>query len=347
MNPDEAMAQAQSGKLLPFYVLLGEERFQRSRVVDALRSAVTAGAVPGFNEDEFTAADASVDAVLAAARTLPMMATRRWVLVRDAERWEAKSDKADDSTPKAGVFDQLAAYAAKPSETTVLVLCADKLNGKRKLVSQAKKQGFVVDCSPLAKHALPGWVRQAALAKGNPITPSAAELVAEVAGPGMSTMDDLLERLSLFIGSGNEITEDAIGKLIPVVRPATVWQLVDALGRGDRGRALTLLEKVYDPSDRGLRLLGVLAWSTRQMLRFQAALAEGLAGPAAAKAAGVPPFRARELSQQVRRIPPRVLENWLVLLQEVDLALKGGSKRPPRAVLENALVDLCGLRAGS
>ncbi len=353
MSPDEAMAQAQSGKLLPLYLLLGEERFQRSRVIAALRSVAMAGAIPGFNEDEFTAGEASADTVLSAARTLPMMATRRWVLVREVDRWESKSEKSnEDSERKAdkkgsGALDRLATYAADPSESTVLVLSASKLNGKRKLVSLAKKMGFLVDCGPLPKHALPGWVSATAKAKGNPIAPSAAELIAEVAGPDLATMSDLLERLSLFIGSGKEITEDTVGELIPIVRPATVWQLVDALGRGDRGAALTLLEKVYEPSDRGLRLLGVLAWSTRQMLRFQASIARGLRGPAAAKAAGVPPFRARELQQQVGRIPAHVLENWLLLLRDVDLALKGGSKRPPRAVLESALVDLCGHRATS
>ncbi len=350
MSPDEAMTQAQSGKLLPLYLLLGEERFLRSRVVAALRAATTAGGVPGFNEDEFTAGESSAESVLSAARTMPMMAARRWVLVREVDRWESKSEKdAANASDKRSVapLDQLAAYAAAPSETSVVVLAAGKLNAKRKLVNLAKKQGFIVDCGSLPKHALQGWVSAAAKKRGNSIAPSAAELIAEVAGPDLSTMDDLLERLSLFIGSGNEITEDTVGDLIPIVRPATVWQLVDALGRGDRGQALTLLEKVYEPTDRGLRLLGVLSWSTRQMLRFQACLAKGLRGPEAAKAAGVPPFRARELQQQVRRIPAPVLENWLMLLQDVDLALKGGSKRPPRAVLESALVELCGHRASS
>lgn len=340
MTPEEAIDSVERGQLLPVYVLLGEERYLRTRVVSALRAAATAGAVPGFNEDEFTAGDADVNAVLGAARTLPMMAQRRWVLVRELDRWEGKTDDEPPSK-SSSALDQLAEYAAAPSETSVVVLCANKLNGRRRLITQAKKHGFLVECQSLPKQQLPSWVQGAARARGHRMTASAAELVAEVAGPDLATMDDVIERASLFAGAGREITEDTIEELIPIVKPATVWQLVDAIGRRDRGAALSLLERVYEPADRGLRLLGVLSWSARQMLRFQAGLADGLRGADAAKAAGVPPFRARVLEQQLRRMPATTLERWLQILAEVDLRLKGASKLPPRAVLEAALIELC------
>jgi DNA polymerase-3 subunit delta len=98
---------------------------------------------------------------------------------------------------------------------------------------------------------------------------------------------------------------------------------------------------VYEPQDRGLRLLGVLAWQTRQLLKFEAALRTGLSPADAAKRAGAPPFKARDLSRQVKQIPRAQLEAWLPALSRVDLALKGGSQRPARAILEHALIELC------
>jgi DNA polymerase-3 subunit delta len=348
MSPDEAISAARNGNLKPVYLLLGEERLLRNEVVSALRQAATEGGVPGFNEDEYTAGDTPIGTILGAARTAPMMAKSRWVLVRSLERLEAKTSDGsrERDSPEKSALDQLAEYASHASPSSVVVLCADKLNAKRRLVTAAKKLGCLVECAPLSRRDLPRWIRDGAKRRGNAITASAAELIAEISGTDLATLDDLLERLSLFAGEGSEITEDTVGELVPVVRPATVWQLVDAVGRRDRGTVLTLLERVYDPQDRGLRLLGVLAWSTRQMIRFQAALAAGQRGAQAAKSAGVPPFRAQTLEQQVRRLPPGVLEEWLIRLREVDLALKGGSKRPPRAVLETALIDLCGHQRG-
>lgn len=344
MTPEEAIRKAEDGQLQPLYVLLGEERFSRARVVSALRRAVTAGAVPGFNEDEFTAGEADIRAVLGAARTMPMMAKRRWVLVRELDRWEGKADESAESK-HGSALDQLAQYAESPSDTSVVVVYANKLNGRRKLVTLAKKGGFLVDCGPLPRQQLPAWVHNAAKTRGHRITPSACELIAEVAGPDLATMDDVVERASLFAGEGQEITEETISALIPIVKPATVWQLLDAIGRRDRGQALSLLERVYEPADRGLRLLGLLSWSARQMLRFQAGLADGLRAGDAAKAAGVPPFRAQALEQQLRRVSTATLEGWLQTLADVDLRLKGGSKLPPRAILESALIQLCSQQA--
>jgi DNA polymerase-3 subunit delta len=124
------------------------------------------------------------------------------------------------------------------------------------------------------------------------------------------------------------------------VKPSSVWELVGAVGRRDLGASLAALARVYDPKDRGLPLLGTLAWSTRQLVKFASATARGLSPPEAAKFAGAPPFKAGELAEQTRRLSPNDLERWLKVLARLDLDLKGGSKRPPQAILEAALISL-------
>jgi DNA polymerase III delta subunit len=84
-----------------------------------------------------------------------------------------------------------------------------------------------------------------------------------------------------------------------------------------------------------------LAWTTRQLIRFEAALREGLSPSEAAQRAGAPPFKARELEQQVKGVPRAVLESWLGRLCEMDRDLKGGSRLPARALLERGVLELC------
>jgi len=43
----------------------------------------------------------------------------------------------------------------------------------------------------------------------------------------------------------------------------------------------------------------------------------------------------------VKRISRVDLERWLETLAELDYALKGGSKRPPKSVLEHGILKLC------
>ncbi len=336
MTPEDALEEARAGSLRPVYVVVGEEPFIATRVLTALRTAALDGATPGLNDEQMTAGEATVDAVLSSARTLPMFCKRRLVVVKAVERWEGTAKgKGGDA------FERLTEYLASPTVSTVLILSAAKLDKRRRLYTSAQKAGCLVSCEPLSRGELPRFVERAAKARGNTLAHGVAELIAELAGPELSRVSDALERVCLFVGEGAEVTEDAVAECVVRVRPSTVWELVDAVGRRDAGQALSILDRVYDPQDRGLRLVGVLAWSARQLLRFEAAVSEGARPEDAAKRAGAAPFKARELAAQVKSLPRAELEQWLLLLAGVDGALKGGSKRPPRAVLEYAILSLC------
>jgi DNA polymerase III subunit delta len=353
VTPDEAIAEAAAGKLRPVYLVLGEERLLVDRVVLAIREATAKGGIAGFNEDRFTAGEAKIETILSACRVLPMMAPRRAVLVRGLDRWEKK--EGDDAPaqpvekpraagkkqrPEQSPLDDLADYAANPPPSTVLVLVAPKLHGQRRLVSLAKKGSFLVTCDPLARDALPRWIERAAREKGHAVAPDVADLLAEMTGPELGYVADVLERLSLFVGPKAEITEDAVAAVVVRVRQSSVWELLDTVARRDSGRALAVLAGAFDPRDGGLRLLGALAWSLRQLVKFDSALRAGADPRDAAQRAGMSPFKANDAVRTVKNLPPGTLATWLRLLAETDLALKS-SRRPSQAVLEAMLVDMC------
>lgn len=341
MTPDQALAEAERGELRPVYLVVGEEGYLAGSVVAGLKAATTKGGVTGLNEDQYQAGESDIDRVLADARTSPMLAKRRFVLVRGLERWEPKAaGKGETKLTDKDPLEKLVDYAKAPSQSTVLVLVG-ALDKRRKLYTQAKADGFLVACDPLSRADLPRWIERRVHQRGCSISASVADLLAELSGPELSPVADAVERLCLYVGDGNEIVEDAVASCVVRLRAASVWELVAAVGRRDAGAALAALADVYDPQDRGLRLLGVLAWSTRQLLRFDSAIRGGASPEQAAVAAGAPPFKARELSQQVKSLPRADLERWPELLARLDGELKGGTRRPPQAVLESAILKLC------
>jgi DNA polymerase-3 subunit delta len=334
MTPDEAIKRADKGDLLPVWLLVGEERLLRDQALDTIVKNALAGGLSEFNLDKFTAGEAPVDKVLAATRTVPMMAKKRVVVVRGIDRWDAEGS---DDPP----LDRLAEYAKEPIDSTCLLLVAEKLDGRRKLVALAKKQGFIVDCATVDGQKLPGWIKARAKAKGHTIDADVAELIAEIAGPELSYLDDVLERLSLYVGPEQPITEDAVTVCVTRVRLADTWKLVDAASTKDLGRVLALFADVYDPRDRGLPLIGAIAWSLRQLLKLQNALESGAGIDEAARRAGIyPAFRAREHQQKLKAFRPRELERWLVIVQETDFALKS-SRRSADAILEEMFTRMC------
>lgn len=343
MTPAEAIAEIEAGEPRPVYVVLGDERIFSDRVVSAARKHVVDAATAAFNIDSFEAGEGSIGRVIEAAKTMPMMSKRRLVVVRSVERLEKSGDDDDGgggkSSKRTSPSDALADYITGASPSTCLMLVGGKLDGRRRLFTTARKAGVIVQCDPLRPHQLPSFVREEAKRRGHAVAQDVADALVDLVGGELSGLLDAVERLSLFVGEGKPITEEAVHDCVARVRVGSVWGLADAVAVRDRATAIRLLNENYDPRDRGLPLLGLLASSIRKTLRMRALLAAGESADDAAKQAGIPPFRARDAAAQARRFGDGELERAVSIFAEADLALKG-SKRPPLLVLEDAILRL-------
>ncbi|MBM4357771.1 MAG: DNA polymerase III subunit delta [Deltaproteobacteria bacterium] len=342
MTPDQAIAEADaaltgSGSLRPVYVVVGEEQLLVERVVQALRRGADIERTAGFNLERMIASETSAERVVSAARTVPMMAKRRVILVSGLERWD--KDRREDDT-KHHPLDVIADYCAAPFDTALLVLSASKINGSRRMMKAAKKGDYLVVCEPLRRHELPPWIARTARSLGHDMAGSAAEALAELCGPELATVADALERLSLYVGPGVRIDEDAIAATITRVRLDDVWALVDAIAARDLKQALATLTDVTSNREEGPRLLGAIGSRVRQLLKYDGARRAGDGPAEAARLAGVVPFKAQDVERTVSRLPKGTLERWLMLMAEADLALKG-SRRPGEEVLGTMLTAMC------
>ncbi len=327
--------------LAPVFLVMGEEQHFAEDVIKRVSRVCQRGGIAGFNEDRFTAGENSVVDVLAAARSIPMMAKRRFVLVRSLERWEAKGDDTDKSKKKESPLDRLAAYAADPSPVTVLVLVAPKLHAARRIVTLAKKEGFLIQCDPLKRNAVPAFVVAQARLMGHAMTSSVAAHLADLVGTDVGALVDAVERLSLYAGDGQPLTEEAVVALVAPVRTAMMWDLTDAICARDTKKALLSLSEVDMPRGSELPALGAIASSVRKLAKFQAAIESGENPATAAEKAGLPPFKASSMNQVLRKMPRGTVGRWLRLLAETDLALKGNARRGGRAILEGMVLAMC------
>ncbi len=325
---DDVIKRAEGGSLDPVYVLQGTERLLIERAADAVRAAVDSSGAPGFNVDLFDGKGLDAATVIAAAQTLPMMADRRLVLVRHT----------DAMTPTEQA--NLAPYIDDPSETTCLVLTADKLDGRAKLVKAAKKRGAFVEAKPLRGRELREFIRSEASGRDHAIAPQAVETLLDAVGEDLGAIDDALERLSLFVGPGQRIDADAVLKCVTRIRVESIWSLVDAIGLRDTRQGVAAAQSLLDDREPPLRLLAMVARQLRIVARMREALSEGLRPQEAAKRAGAPPFKARDLTESARRFTAESLGRAFAVIAETDRALKG-SKRPPDVVLQSAVLELC------
>jgi DNA polymerase III subunit delta len=323
----ELIAQAETGSPPPVIVITGGERFFIDRALAALRKAVLSGGVSGFNEDVFEGKGCSAARIVDAARTLPMLATHRLVLVRDADALAAAE------------LDRFCDYLDQPSPSSCVVLLADKLDGRTRFAKRASKLGLLVDAAPLKPGDMRGFLQSEVRRRGARIAPDAASALLDALGNDLPGIDDALERLTLYVGPGASIELGDVSACVTRVRVESIWSLVDAVGLRDRRGALRAAASLLADREPPLRILAMIARQLRMVARMQTALASGAQPPEAARQAGAPPFKARELASAARRFEPRLLARAFAVLAETDVALKG-SKRTGDAVLAGALLEL-------
>lgn len=328
MNSSEVIKRASAGALEPVYLVVGTEGLLIERVVDAVRRAVDDVGIQGFNVDVYDGGQVDATRVISSARTLPMMAERRLVLLRHVD--------AMTPTEQSRLVD----YVQAPSESTCLVLTAEKLDGRGKLIKAAKARGSLVEAKPIRGRELRAFVRAEADARDHKISSDAVEALLEATGDDLAAIEDGVERLSLFVGQGEPIEVDSVTTCVSRARVESIWSLVDAIGLRDRKTVVGAAQSLLADREPPLRLLAMVARQLRIVARMRTALAEGLSPQEATKRAGAPPFKARELTKSARLFSSSNLGRAFSVLAETDRALKS-SKRPPDAVFQEAVLTLC------
>jgi len=317
----------------PAYLVHGAEDLLRADALAAIAAAVLVPGLEAFNDDRFEGASCDVSALIGAARTLPVMAERRLVVVRGADRLAAEK------------LEALTAYLDDPSPTTCLVLEAAKVDLRRGPFNKVKAVGHVIACTPPNERGAADWLVARARDLGCPITRDAAEFLAAYAGTSLGTLAAELDKAAAFAGEGRPIDLDTVSETAAGGRVASVFELTDALGERRAGAALAALSTLLEGGEPALRVQAMIVRHFRQLWRAREFFGgdAGRAGGAGdlASVLGVPPFVANKLKAQARRYRDADLGAVFTRFARVDLDLKGGAASD-RRTLEDEVLSLCG-----
>jgi len=315
-----------AGKLAPVYILSSAEPLLVDRALAAIREAAVPAALRAFNEDVVDGRGASAARIVSAARTLPMMAARRLVLIRDLSQMQAAE------------LGELVSYLDSPSPETVLVATTTKVDKRLKFFAAASKKGFLHELAP--PRDLAGWLADEARRRQIAIAPPARTRLVEVVGAEMSRLSLVLEQLALYAGD-RPIAVDDVDDLVADTRERSVFELTDAIGAGDRRRALAAVASLVDQRQSAIGVIAMLARHMRQLALFRAGRDGGMGKPDLGRLLGVPPFVVDKLGRQAGRYSDAALGRAVGALSAADRALKGegeAGKTLGRALTERVLL---------
>lgn len=329
-DPLSPLYAALSAGAPPLIFLYGKERFLIDRALQAVKAAVLTPATRDFNYDPYFGKEAGPAKILACAKTLPMMAKRRLVLVRDADEFSA---------------DELLAfskYIESPAPETCLLFLAEKVDLRLRFFTLFKKHGLLVKLDPLSDRQLPGFVEAEAKRLSLALKPGVAARLAEEIGSDLGQLADALERLCCYVPAGKPVQVSDVEQVVVTTRQHSVFELIDAVGQSDRSLALSLLSDVFSQREPALKLLALLSRHVTKLWQVADLLGRGRpsVGEISQKL-GVLPFVAGKLLDQARKLRLQRLLAMHEAIFQADRQLKQ-SKLDDERVMEQLVLKLCG-----
>jgi DNA polymerase III subunit delta len=268
VTPAAVRKQINSGITDPVYLLQGEDDVEKSALAHEFEELVEEG-LRAFNMERIHAADATtgdrlaaaVGNIIAAARTLPMMAPRRVVIVLQADALLAPRRESEAAERALAGLEE---FLKQPEPQTTLVLVAGPLDKRTRIFKALQKHATIVECGVLETVAdAERWVKNRVAAAGAAIEPAGARLLAERCGTDLKRLRNDVDRLLLYALGQKAIT---LADVREIVGPAALqddWAMTNAIEAGDSAAALRQLALMMDAGAASEKILGQLGWLVR------------------------------------------------------------------------------------
>lgn len=242
------------------YYLHGGESILKDEALAALLEAALDPGLRDFNLDLLSAQNLEPDELASACSTLPMMAERRVVVVRDIESWKKKSKGKQPAVR----------YLEKPAPETVLVLVQGNDDDAD---SDLASHCTIIECKPLLGDALDAWLDLRLEQSGIALADDAREHLLRATGSDLGLLSAEVAKLSSLETTG-PIDRETVGSMVGIRFGETVEDWRDAVLRDDTARAIALVPQVLALSGvSGVRLVTLLGTSLL-LLRWGRATAE-------------------------------------------------------------------------
>lgn len=323
MTPEALRAELAEGRIRPAYLVAGEEALLRDQSLAAIRAAVLGAAKNDFDFERLDAERCTPGQLLDALRALPMLASRRLVVLREPEARRARAEALAE------------ALAAAPRELatqsqTVLVVMAARVDKRSSWVRAFAEPAVLVACdAPKGARAIAAFASAEAKRLGIGLGPGAAEALADAVGPQLLRLMSELEKAALFAGPGQRVSREHVLEAVSAVADEKIWELTDATFDGRSADALVALTRLLEGGVAAPVLLGSLASHLRKLARVSAG--GSVAGH---------PMVVRRIEAQARRQPLARVLAGLQAAEQADQRLKGLGSLPAERVLERLVLAL-------
>lgn len=316
MKPDDfqnIIKEIEGGPVGSGYYLFGEEAYLKQSLMAAIRRAIVALDFAEFNFDELWGGDIGngqdlFDAILA----LPMMADKRLVILREAEKC------------RKGVYKGFEEFKV-PNECFLVI----EATPSRKNVSYHKL--FSEKLTPIAceisnDREMVSWVMRLAMEKDIRIGRSEASHLVKRVGVNLQTLDSELDKFGLMV-QDEPLTVEQIDRMTAHSRSANIFGFSDGFASRDFSQCLAAAERLFEFGESGTMMIAFLKNEMLTLLRLKS-------DPDGMKKVRIPGWKRKRYANWVRQWRKSDLQKLIQGASEADIGIKTGIVTERQAVTE-------------
>ncbi|MBX7258986.1 MAG: DNA polymerase III subunit delta [Candidatus Hydrogenedentes bacterium] len=187
--------------------------------------------------------------IASVAQTFPFLAERRVVLVNNAEVYESDTHAAP-----------IIHYLENPSESTVLIMVAAKLDRRKAFYKACEKRAVVVECPELREPEAKAWARREIEARSKSIDNAALDQLITRTGARLGDVNNAVLLVCNYVGDASAIRAADVTAACSDVSEEEIWTLTDAIAASDTNKAVHALRDIMDQGKSEFEVLGSINW---------------------------------------------------------------------------------------
>ncbi|MHC5061614.1 MAG: DNA polymerase III subunit delta [Planctomycetota bacterium] len=274
------------------------------------------------------AAEAVVADILDELRTLPFLADRRVVLIKDAGKFISANRET------------LEKYFDSPSPTGVLIMTVQTWPGNTRLAKKLAKVGRLVKVTDIARGRLGGYVTNHTRQEhSKDFAPGAVQLLVELVGDEPGRLCSEADKLAVYVGENKNITVKDVEALTGHNRMFGAFAVIDAVTDGNVGVAVERLRNMFASDKQSeYKVVGAFCYHFRRLFKARALLDEGVGRGQIARQVGLW-GNVDGFFSQLARLKLQSIGNVLARLARIDYLTKTG-QADVRIAIEQLVLKL-------
>ncbi len=308
------------------YYFVGEEKTLKESAIKKLKEIINPN---DFNFSKHSLPEADISSVISEANTTSVFSDLRIVILDGLEKL------------KVAEMPEIVKYVEDPSPDTCLILISDKKPLASDAIAKNINKGVIVNFEKFNIYEAQSFLRSQIENAGAAISAEAVEIIIELAGLDMATLENEAAKLIAYHhGKKTPINEKDALQSIGFSQDKNPFELAKAIQVKNKDTSIKIIENLLQQGMEPLRIIYTISTLLQKLLKVKILSNSGMPGDSIHYAAGVSKGQYYYLDIAVRNFSKNALVKNIERCLEAESLFKSSKNKNPVITLKQIVYGI-------